>query len=657
MSKDANPKESIIKAAYADVNKFGQNGEFDKAMKAVNRILGVAPDDQTALHCKVICLIQVSKFEEAVKFIDKNKLASALIFEKAYCEYRLNKPENALKIIDDARLPSLPPNLKELRTQVLYRLERYEECFESYKEIIKNTSDDYEDERRTNLSAVAANLALDETKDIPDIPEETYEQHFNGSCILSNRQKYVEAEKKLRASEKLCRDTLEEDGASEDEIREELDVIRVQIAYCLQMQGKTKEAASIYAEVLKNKPKDPALVAVASNNSVAINRDQHVFDSKKKIRSALAESCEHKLTSRQKKAIALNNCLLALFTNSSEQVQQFCTKLANQYPDLEFQTVLIKATQLSKDKKQKEAIDLLQKYASNTKDKDQAFATKFAIIQLLLSQGDRKGAVEVFLSLGENKYKPGIVSALVTLYLGLNNKPAASELLKTAVDWYKKNNVSSADLSDMWRQAAEFHLRGGATETAASSLEELLKLKPNDMKVLAQLVIAYAQFNPKKALEVSKKLPKLETLTTASEIDALESANWVMSTKAAKKSANAKIEMSPGTPVVERKKNNRRKRKGKLPKNYNAEVPPDPERWLPKYERTGYRKKRDRRTKEIIKGSQGMSSQAAEQYDMSNRANLGKNSPATPVYQEPTPGPRQQHRKGGHKKKKGNNRF
>lgn len=39
---------------------------------------------------------------------------------------------------------------------------------------------------------------------------------------------------------------------------------------------------------------------------------------------------------------------------------------------------------------------------------------------------------------------------------------------------------------------------------------------------------------------------------------------------------------------------------------------------------------------------------------MSNRANLGKNSPASPIYQEPTPGPRQQHRKGGaHKKKKG----
>uniref|UniRef100_A0A1A9ZHL9 Signal recognition particle subunit SRP72 n=1 Tax=Glossina pallidipes TaxID=7398 RepID=A0A1A9ZHL9_GLOPL len=652
MSKDINPKEAIIKTAYADVNKFGQNGEFDKSMKAVNKILAVAPDDHTALHCKIICFIQLTKFEEALKFIEKNRLVT-LIFEKAYCEYRLNKPNLALKTIDDANLPALPPNLKELRTQVLYRLERYDECFESYKDIIKHTNDYYEDERRTNLKAVAANLALDTNKVIPEIPEDTYEQYFNGSFILSNRQRYSEAEKKLRVSEKLCRESLEEDGASEEEIREEMDIIKVQTAYCMQMQGKTKEAAAIYADVLRNKPKDPALVAVASNNLVVINKDQHVFDSKKKIRSAMADACEHKLTARQKKAIALNNCLLALFTNASDQIHQLSTKLAEQYPDMCFQSLLIRAVQFTKDKKHKEAIELLQKHAASTANKEEAFASKFAIVQFLLVQGARKEAIDVLLSLGEAKYKPGIVSALVTLYLGMNNKPAASELLRTAVDWYKKNNVSSGDLSDMWRQAAEFHLRGGATETAASSLEELLKLKPNDVRVLAQLVIAYAQCNPQKALEVSKKLPKLETLTTASEIDALEAANWVMSTKAAKKSANAKIDQSPGTPVVEKKKCHKRKRKGKLPKNYNAEIPPDPERWLPKYERTGFRKKRDRRAKDIIKGSQGMSSQAAEQYDMSNRANLNKSSPVTPAYQEPTPGPRQQHRKGGQKKRKG----
>lgn len=38
---------------------------------------------------------------------------------------------------------------------------------------------------------------------------------------------------------------------------------------------------------------------------------------------------------------------------------------------------------------------------------------------------------------------------------------------------------------------------------------------------------------------------------------------------------------------------------------------------------------------------------------MTKQQNLSKNSPATERYQEPTPGPRQQARKGGHKKKKG----
>lgn len=63
--------------------------------------------------------------------------------------------------------------------------------------------------------------------------------------------------------------------------------------------------------------------------------------------------------------------------------------------------------------------------------------------------------------------------------------------------------------------------------------------------------------------------------------------------------------------LVRKKKH--KKRKGQLPKNYDPNIPPDPERWLPKYERTGYRKKRDRRTKEVIKGSQGTSSSQADQ--------------------------------------------
>lgn len=55
------------------------------------------------------------------------------------------------------------------------------------------------------------------------------------------------------------------------------------------------------------------------------------------------------------------------------------------------------------------------------------------------------------------------------------------------------------------------------------------------------------------------------------------------------------------------------KRKIRLPKFYDAKVPPDPERWLPRYERSGYRKKRDRRAKEVVKGSQGTMSGQVDQ--------------------------------------------
>lgn len=55
------------------------------------------------------------------------------------------------------------------------------------------------------------------------------------------------------------------------------------------------------------------------------------------------------------------------------------------------------------------------------------------------------------------------------------------------------------------------------------------------------------------------------------------------------------------------------KRKIRLPKNYDPKIPPDPERWLPRYERTGYRKRRDRRAKDVVKGSQGIMSGQSDQ--------------------------------------------
>ena len=77
---------------------------------------------------------------------------------------------------------------------------------------------------------------------------------------------------------------MKKEEAEDEEIEEETAIIRVQIGFAIQMQGsRDREAQAIYNSVLKTKPADIGLVAVASNNLVTLNKDQNIFDSMQRI--------------------------------------------------------------------------------------------------------------------------------------------------------------------------------------------------------------------------------------------------------------------------------------------------------------------------------------------------------------------------------------
>ncbi len=152
-SKKKGPTDTT--AFYADLVKFGGAGDYEKALKAANRILNAAPTDPDAFHCKIVCLIHLGRFEDILKQCeDKDQL---LVFERAYALYRLNRVEEALELLELKK--SLETREKELKAQVLYRLERFEECFDLYRDLIKNTSDDFDTERLTNMSAASVYTA------------------------------------------------------------------------------------------------------------------------------------------------------------------------------------------------------------------------------------------------------------------------------------------------------------------------------------------------------------------------------------------------------------------------------------------------------------------------------------------------------------------
>jgi len=84
-------------------------------------------------------------------------------------------------------------------------LERYEECYDQYLELIKNSDDEYEDERETNLAAVVASLSIENNdqliKNKPELREQTYELCYNKACILLGQQDYENALQKLNTAE------------------------------------------------------------------------------------------------------------------------------------------------------------------------------------------------------------------------------------------------------------------------------------------------------------------------------------------------------------------------------------------------------------------------------------------------------------------------
>jgi putative lipoic acid-binding regulatory protein len=201
-----------IKALYTDLAKIGPSQDWERLLKVSKKskiivlsklinskhlstlhsvlynvlhfncdfklkVLGISVNEKKALHCKIVCLIQTNKFDEALTSIERAQDSSQLNFEKAYCEYRLNKIDAAYETL--MKCNEKRNKEKELLAQVAYRLEKYQESYDAYRSLIKNTDvifyffifyinlifklvyhtkDEFDNERQTNLSAVVASL-------------------------------------------------------------------------------------------------------------------------------------------------------------------------------------------------------------------------------------------------------------------------------------------------------------------------------------------------------------------------------------------------------------------------------------------------------------------------------------------------------------------
>lgn len=151
-----------------------------------------------------------------------------------------------------------------------------------------------------------------------------------------------------------------------------------------QKQGRIKEAQQLYTSALKLKLEDIALAAVASNNIVVINKDQNVFDSKKKIKVATNDALVHKLPSTLRRHISLNNAIFNYYINQMDQCKKICTAIEREWPDLVMFIKVLSAFSLLKLEKPKEALDLLENHVGQN-DEEKLYL-QLCCVHILLMQ-------------------------------------------------------------------------------------------------------------------------------------------------------------------------------------------------------------------------------------------------------------------------------
>ena len=599
-----NTQEANVPRLFTQLNNAAEDGDYDRALETADKILTIIPEDPDAMHCKVVCLIQLSRFEDAIKKIDEIKQkgeSTQFNFERAYCLYRTERSAEALPYLD--KMAPGDPRAADLKAQVLYRLEQFGEAASVYEAVLKQTADGFGNEREANyMAALASSGSASLLAQHESLHTDTMEQCFNRACCYLAANMPDSALKMVDMAEELCRRS--DEDRTEEDLEDELAVVRVQRGYTLQLKGSMEQAMAMYNLVLKQKPSDPSLSVIASNNIIALNREKGVFDSKKRLKVLASEASYKKLNSTQKSTILLNRCLFALQTNQLDQCHQLVGELRGRYPN-SAQAILGEVALLNRERKVGVAMQLVEEHVKGCPNTSPLIYTTLA--QLYMAQNNVSMATQVLLQCPERSGHLGIVSVLVCLLVTLGKVEDAVRVFDEGVAWWSRPSHAGTTLRLLMLEGAKFKLQHDSPQAAVVLLERLLALNPSDISILALLISAYSRFSPQKAEETSRLLPKYVGAGPVDIATLEKMPGFKLQRKTTQKAEVKAFDVDRKKKEKKRKK----KKKSKSGQQHDPAVPPDLERWLPLRERSYYRRGRKKGFSSIGRGTQGSSAATA----------------------------------------------
>ncbi|KAG4202018.1 hypothetical protein ERO13_A05G311500v2 [Gossypium hirsutum] len=597
-----------IEDLFTSLDRHIQRSEFIQAVKVANQVLSVAPGDEDAIRCKVVALIKADKIEEALSAIQSSqKVSFDFSFYKAYCLYRQNKLDEALEVLEkqDKTQPSML-----LESQILYRLGKMDACVDICRNLQKVKIDSLEINLVAGLISAGRASEVQGTLDaIKTTATSSFELAYNIACSLIEGNKLKNAEKLLLTARRIGQETLTEENLADDDIEIELAPIAVQLAYVHQLLGQTQEAAGAYTDIVNRNLADEPSLAVAVNNLIAVKGPKEISDSLRKLdrlkekdsqKFELARAIDLKLSPKQKETIYANRVFLLLHANKMDQARELVAVLPEMFPD-NVMPLLLQAAVLVRENKVGKAEEMLGQFAERFPEKSKIIL--LARAQVAAAAGHPQIAADSLAKVPDIQHMPATVATLVALKERAGDINGAAAVLDSAIKWWKTAMTEDDQLSVIMREAASFKLRHGKEEEAAHLYEELVKGNGN-IEALVGLITTVAHANVEKAEAYEKQLKPLPGLKGA-DVDALEKTSGAKPVDGASRAGLAEAQEDGKTKEKPKKK---RKRKPRYPKGFdpaNPGPPPDPERWLPKRERSSYRPKRKDKRAAQVRGSQG----------------------------------------------------
>ncbi len=579
--------------------------DHDELLKASNAALKKSKTDVEAQCIKTIALVKLDRYDDAVKLVEESgqSLRERVALEYAYALYKVGRLEEAADVAKSAE----NRGGQHLEAQARYKLEDSIATAEIYEAIRRQPGSSEEFDLRVNQGAVDAQnqwLGLSDPSIVKKPGREdleNFETAYNAACGSIARGELGQAEVLLKRAKELCRHN---EDLTEDQKTEELLPISVQQLYVFHARGKKLEADSVADEISVDAISDLSTRAVAQSNKLLTASS---------ISNPFLAHKTFNFTSRLPKGDKFFSYQSIPYSSNKRTVDVQALKFGGMRkptvpndsslvsPEALLSSVFSAAAHARNEVSRAAIKKLLPEVSKRPND----VGLIITLVQMYVLTGNAPAAAELVKSLfnrledtaAENeenlRFNSGLVSILIALYRNQGRRvQIKQELAKAALYLRSRSKAPAALLHAAGLSLLEL-TDAEETREAAEIFSKLREQQPKDKSAIAGYVASHAMTDTGAVSGLVEKLTSVADLTRDVDVDALENAGIPQSSNALH---IAQLTRSRKRPVPDGASGKPKKvRKSRLPRDYDPEKKPDPERWLPMKDRSYYRPPKGKR--------------------------------------------------------------